>query len=123
MNYARPLIIAATLLTSTAAFSAMIPEGNYPEQAIASVARQQDNVRPDLVNNGAVRPWDRAGHPAFVPYDAPTPSRASVVADRQEWAVSGLAAKSSAAEPQFATPSYQQKLAHYHQSGMGGSGE
>ena len=122
MKYVKPIIIAATLLTSTAAFSQVV-QPDYPLNFMAAVAPTQSPVNPALVNTGAVRPWDKDGHPAFVSYDAPRPTRTAVVHDSREWQASGLAKLAAEGEPQYATPAYQQRLARYHQAEVAGSGE
>lgn len=122
MNTLKSLVAAAAILSSTAAFSQVVPD-DYPQSIVASAVQQQSGNGVNLVNNGSVRPWDPEGHPAFVSYEAPKPTRAAVVNDRREWQASGLAALAGAGEPQFATPAYQQKLSRYHQAGAAAAGE
>ena len=126
MNYAKPLLIAAALLTSTAAFSANIPEGSYPDAEIASVQAAQGQQRPAGVtatSDAGARGWIGEGRPNFQPYAGPQASRAAVVNDRRDWQASGLAALSQAAEPAFATPDYQRRLDQYGRSNHNGSAE
>ena len=110
MNLSKPLIVAAALLTSSAAFSAMIPEGSYPETPVVSQAVQRDNVRAAAVADEGARPWQADGRPAFRSYAGPQASRAQVVSERNDWQASGQSALSQAAEPVFATPAYQRGL-------------
>jgi len=123
MNYAKPLIVAATLLASSVAYSAVIPEGSYPEVAVASRADQQANVQAARGDSVGVRGWLGEGRPDFRPYSGPQASRAAVISDRNDWQASGLARLSQAAEPAFATPDYQQRLDQYGHGGRHASAE
>lgn len=123
MNYAKPLIVAATLLASSAAFSAVIPEGSYPEAVTVSAADQRANVQAARVDTVGVRPWLGEGRPDFRPYSGPEASRADVIHARDDWKASGLAGLSQAAEPTFATPDYQRRLDQHGQGDRNGSAE
>ena len=122
MNYAKPLLVAAALLTSGAAFSADPPEGSYPA---AVPAGQVEHGAADLApaSKAGARAWITEGRPNFQAYVGPQASRAEVVSERRDWQASGLAAMSQAAEPVFATPDYQRRLDQYVRSRHNGSAE
>ena len=126
MNYAKPLLVAAALLTSGAAFSANLPEGSYPDAVIAAVpAGQVGQGAAGLASAGDAggRAWISEGRPNFQAYAGPQASRTDVVNERRDWQASGLAAMSQAAEPVFATPDYQRRLDQYVRHNHNGSAE
>lgn len=123
MNYAKSFVVAASLLASSAAFSAVIPEGSYPEASASSRADQHASVQVKRADDVGVRNWLGEGRPEFRPYAGPQASRVTVVNERRDWQVSGLARLSQATEPVFATPEYQRRLEQYGHGGRQGSAE
>ena len=123
MSYVRSFVVAASLLASSAAFSAVIPEGAYPESTVASRADQSPPIRAARAGDVGVRGWLAEGRPDFVPYAGPKASRAAVINDRRDWQASGLGRLSQAAEPVFAFPEYQRRLDQFGHVGREVSAE
>lgn len=117
MTHIKSMLFAATVLASSSAFSANIPEGSYPEPPSAAVS----TLSRATVTTEALR-WNPGRDPGnntpSLRYgNLPSASRAAVAADRDRWIRSGLAAIQAKAEPDFSGPAYQARLSQFEHSG------
>ena len=115
MKFTQPLVLAATLLASGAAFSAQPAQySNYDYPPANAATTQASGVPAVRSTDTHARDWNVEGRPEFRSYQGPQASRSTVVNDLQEWKSSGLARLRQSVEPQYATPGYQQALEQRH---------
>lgn len=117
MTRFKSILFAATVLASSSAFSANLPEGSYPEAPTASPSA----LTRAAVTTEALR-WNPGRDPGnntpSLRYgNLPGASREAVASDRDRWIHSGLAAIQARAEPEFSGPAYQARLHRFEQGG------
>lgn len=114
----KSIVLAVALTATGAAFSAVIPEGSYPQIPAGSNGKTRAEVSAEAARfNEAGRPGLIRGEqrPEFVPAFAARPqNRAEVDADLELWQRAGLAAASRGeATPDLQGSDYQAQLAAY----------
>lgn len=116
MNRSTSLVLAASLLASTAAFAQNYPEGSYPPVQVTSQAQRADVAAEAVRWNQAGQPGLVAGEgrPPFTTVAAAASDRAQVKADREQWIRSGLEGLNRGeATPDFGSVEYRAAVDRY----------
>ncbi len=119
MNRIKTIALVAALAGSTAAFSAVIPEGSYPQVYNTPTAQMvsRDTVSAEAGRwNVSGRPGQIAGEqrPDFVQdFGKSAVSRSEVASERDAWKGAGLADLVRGPTPDFGGADYQSRLNRY----------